>query len=266
MRAAPAIAGAAVAVGALAAAAPTAEAQRWRRYAEELQGGALLHYELTGLALVDDREAIARAGEPPRADGLVLAGARLRGFVGANASVAYHVGLDFGLGSTVRAGGFAYDVALFPAGVVVRVGETSIAGVGVGVGASGAVGTLDDAVTLPVEAFAELGGGRYRVLARARAAYVAGAPSRQSAAPSAPFADELDATLGLRRGRHYGSHGFPTGNGYFLGVSYRELAGARYVGLTLGYSIDMATPRRWVDADRRAKANKKRWRRRFRPL
>jgi hypothetical protein len=177
----------------------------------------------------------------------VLAGARLHGFLSGNASVAYHVGIDLAAGGTIRDGGFAYDVALFPAGVVVRAGRTSIVGVGVGVGFIGAIGTIDDAVTLPVEAVAELGGGRVRLLARARAAYVAGADTRQHGAPSIAFADELDAMLGLRVGRHYKDYGFPTGNGYFLGASYRELGGARFVGVTIGYSIDMAMPRRWVD-------------------
>ena len=82
-----------------------------------------------------------------------------------------------------------------------------------------------------------------RLLARARAAYVAGAGGRQNGAPSLAFADELDAMLGLRVGRVYRDHGYPTANGYFVAASYRELAGARYVGLTIGYSIDMATPR-----------------------
>jgi len=36
----------------------------------------------------------------------------------------------------------------------------------------------------------------------------------------------------------------PTGNGGYLGVAYKELFGTRFVGLTLGYSIDMATKQR----------------------
>jgi hypothetical protein len=40
--------------------------------------------------------------------------------------------------------------------------------------------------------------------------------------------------------------GFPAGDGYFVAVAGRELLGARYLGLTIGYSIDVATgPRRW---------------------
>lgn len=228
-----------VAFGAVAASAGEARANRWRRAAERVQAGAWLHYELTGLTVVDEGMT------PPNARELVLAGARLHGFVGANASVAYHFGIDLAAGGTIRGGGFAYDVALFPVGVVVRGGATSIFGIGAGIGVIGAAGTIDDAVTLPVEVTAEVGGG-VRVLARARFAYVAGAASRQSAAPSLPFADELDAMLGLRLGRHYRDYGFPTGNGYFVGASYRELAGARFLGLTIGYSIDLAMPRRWV--------------------
>jgi len=208
---------------------------------DRVQGGAFLHYELTGLTAVDD------AMDEPKAQDLVLAGARLHGFVGRGANVAYHIGVDLFAGSTIRGGGFAYDVTLFPIGLVVRFGKTSLVGVSAGVGASGAVGTLDDAVTTPLEAIAEVGSG-VRVLARARISYVAGADSRQSAAPSIAFADELDAMLGVRFGKHYDSHGFPSGNGYFVAASYRELAGTRFAGITIGYSIDLAMPRRFVGA------------------
>lgn len=229
---------------AIAGAAGPAAAEPWRRKMNRVQGGAYLHYEVSGLTVIDDDARMT--GAPPAAKELVLAGARLHGFLGQNASVAYHVGLDLGFGSTLRDGGFAYDLALFPVGIVVRGGQTSIFGVSAGVGAIGAIGTIDDAITVPVEAIAELGDGRFRVLARGRVAYIAGANARQSAAPSIPFADELDAMLGLRFGRHYEDYGFPTGNGYFVGASYRELAGVRFLGLTIGYSIDLAMPRRWV--------------------
>ncbi len=217
----------------------SAHADKWRSAMDRVQGGAFLHYELTGITAVDD------APQPPKASELVLAGVRLHGFLGQGASIGYHIGADLFAGSTLRGGGFAYDVAVFPIGIVVRMGETSIIGFSAGIGASGAVGTLDDAVTAPLEALAEIGNG-WRLMARARVAYVAGAASRQSAAPSVPFADELDAQLGLRFGTHYRSHGFPTGNGYFIAASYRELADTKFLGLTIGYSIDMAMPRRFV--------------------
>jgi hypothetical protein len=72
---------------------------------------------------------------------------------------------------------------------------------------------------------------------------VAGAPARHDGAASIAFADELEAMLGVRIGHHYEDYGFPSGNGYFVAAAYRELLGARYLGLTVGYSIDLATPR-----------------------
>lgn len=211
----------------------------------EFQGGSWLHYELTGLHGIEDARGEAKAQD------LVLAGFRLHGFAGMSSTVGYHIGIDLAAGGSLNAGGFAYDVALFPAGISVRFGRTGVIALGAGVGASGATGTLDDAISVPLELNAELGDGRLRLLARVRTSYVAGADSRQSAAPSVPFADELDATLGLRIGRHYEDWGIPSGNGYFLGAAYRELAGTRFLGLVLGYSIDGATKRKTVSKRRR---------------
>jgi hypothetical protein len=208
----------------------------------DAQGGAQLHYELSSLhALSPDAGAMnapdVATARSPRDH--VLAGARLHGFIG-GARLGYHVGLDLAAGATVRQAGFAYDVALFPVGVALRFAETSFLSLGVGVGASGAVGTLDDAATFPLEARLELGRG-VRVLARVRTTYIAGAPSRQSGAVTTGLADELEATLGLRIGRGYTDWGFPTGNGYFVGASVRELLGQRFAGIVIGYSIDMGT-------------------------
>jgi len=228
-------------VVALVAAASSWLAPADARPFDRFQGGAWLHYELTGLHDVDETRGPADARE------LVLATARLHGFVGGGSTIGYHVGIDLAAGGTLRGGGFAYDVALFPVGIAARFGRTGVLAFGAGVGALGATGTLDDAVTLPLEVNLELGGGRLRLLARCRAAYIAGADGRQRAAPSLAFADELDATIGVRLGHHYEDFGFPSGNGYFLGAAYRELAGTRFVGLVIGYSIDMATPRRSTD-------------------
>ncbi len=208
---------------------------------DEFQGCSWLHYELTGLTDIDD----TMRGSGTGAEQLVLAGARLHGFVGMNSTVGYHVGFDLALGGTINNRGFAYDVALFPVGVGVRVGRTGVIALGAGFQAIGATSTIDDAIALPLELNIEVGGGRLRLLARGRASYIAGAAGRQSAAPSVPFADELDATVGVRLGHHYEDYGFPSGNGYFLGASYRELAGTRFAGIVIGYSIDMATPRKY---------------------
>jgi hypothetical protein len=200
----------------------------WR----DLQGGAWAHYEASD---VHDGDA------PTKFTDLTLVGFRLHGFVSRH-RIGWHIGLDaaggatFGTpaGSMARASGFAYDVALLPVGVALRWGGSQMIGLGAGVGAMGAIGTLDDAATFPVEGFAEFGlGSHVRVLARGRAAYLAGADGHA-----------LDGMLALRVGHAYDDYGMASGNGYFAGVAYRELAGARYVGLVLGYSIDLAYPHR----------------------
>lgn len=201
------------------------------------KAAAWMHYELSAVHGVD------RTGEAEPPSELVLAGARLHAIAGKNRTIGVHLAFDFAFGSTLRGAGFAYDVALLPLGIGVRIGTTGVLALGTGFQASGAVGTLDDAVALPVEAIAELGGGRLRVLARVRASWIAGADGRQSGAPSATFADELDAMLALRIGRHY-DEGYPdltSGNGYFIGAAYRELAGTRFAGLVVGYGLDLAT-------------------------
>jgi hypothetical protein len=201
-----------------------------------IAGGAQLHYELQGLHAYERTEMPAAMSAP---SDVVLAGARLHGFIG-NKWLGYHAGLDLAAGGTIGAGGFAYDVALFPAGIALRFAETSFVSLGLGVGASGATGTLDDAATFPVEARFELGRG-IRVLGRARATFVAGADGRQD---GAQLADELEAMLALRVGRAYTDWGFPTGNGYFIGATYREALGVKFAGAVIGYSIDMGSPRK----------------------
>ncbi len=107
------------------------------------------------------------------------------------------------------------------------------------VGVIGATGTIDDAVTIPVEAIAEVGGGRARAaraLERVRRGRRLAAERGRRASPSPTSSTRCSASAS---GARYRDHGFPMGNGYFVGASYRELAGARFLGLTIGYSIDM---------------------------
>lgn len=201
-------------------------------------GGAQLHYELTSLHDVDHDPQME--GTP---QDFVMAGARLHGFVG-NKRFGYHLGLDLAAGQTARPYGFlAYDVSFFPIGLALRFAETSFITLGGGIGAMGAVGTLDDAVTMPVELRFEVGRAT-RLLGRMRATYVANADAREDGAPSTTLADELEASLGLRLGHAYNDFGFPTGDGYFVAASYKESMGARYLGVTLGFSIDMGTYRK----------------------
>lgn len=221
-----------LAVAAVLAVVPAvARASRWSRWLDEVQGTAWLHYEVAALRVTDGADAVAAPRE------LVLAGVRLHAIASPNAVVGYHAGFDLAAGSALGAAGLAYDVAVFPVGVGLRFGRNGVLALGAGAGAVGAIAALDDAVTCPVEAIAELGGA-VRVLARARVAFVAGADSRREGAPHAPFGDELDATLAVRIGHTWPSFGFPSGEGYLVGVAYRELAGARFIGLAIGYSID----------------------------
>lgn len=210
----------------------------------DIGGGAQLTYELATL-----HEVAHDTMAPPPLRDAVLAGVRLHGFVG-GARLGYHVGLDLAAGGTMRAGSFAYDVSIFPFGLAVRFAETSFITLGAGVGASGAVVTIDDAVTFPLEMRFELGRG-FRVLGRVRASYLGGAPGRKDGGVTLGIGDELEAMLGLRLGRGYDDYGFPTGNGYFIGATAREALGARFVGVIIGYSIDMAT--------RRTKRSSRRW-------
>jgi hypothetical protein len=198
---------------------------------DEVSAGVTLHYEATGLRSLD---------EMSRPADLFLAGARVGGYVGKSAPVGYYVNLDVFAGSTIHGGGFAYDVALSPIGVAVRLGKTGLVGVTTGIGASGAIGTLDDALVLPVTVTAEVGRS-WRLIGRARISYLAFADARQSGAPNVP-ADELDAMLAIRIGHAYTWDAFKSGNGVFVGASYREQAGVRFAGVTLGYSIDGALP------------------------
>jgi hypothetical protein len=209
-----------------------------------MEGAAYLHEELTLVTHVEDPAMSPTTGvvAPRTIDQLGLAGFRLHGFAGWSANIGYAMGLDLGLGATVgRHGGFAYEVGFLPVGIGVRFGESSWLTLGTGIVASGATGAVDDAAVLPLDVDLELDTKRVRVIAWGRAGWTAGSPQRHDGAPSAPFADELEAMLGIRIGHHYDEYNFPTGNGGYLGVAYKELFGTRFVGLTLGYSIDMAT-------------------------
>jgi hypothetical protein len=193
------------------------------------QGTAWLHYEASALRAIDDTRPAA-----PR--DLALAGVRVHLLATGRSTFGLHAGLDLAAGSALRPAGLAYDVALFPLGIGARLGRTSVLTLGAGIGALGATTALDDATTFPIEANAELG-GRLRILARARVSYIVGAASRTTAR-NAPFGDELDTTLAIRLGHTWDDFGFPSSAGYFLGISYRELATTRFLGLTIGYSLD----------------------------
>jgi len=209
----------------------------------KLQGTAYLHEELTIVDHVED----TMSDQPRTIDQLALAGFRLHGFVGLGANIGYHIGLDLLAGATMgRHGGFAYEIGFLPIGIGVRLGTSSFLTLGTGMVANGATGALDDAIALPIDVDLELDANRLRLIAWARSSWIAGAPQRHDGAPSVPFADELDAMIGVRIGHHYNDYGFPTGNGAYIGVAYKELTGTKFIGLTFGYSMDMATKQHFV--------------------
>lgn len=192
---------------------------------DHLHGTASLEYE-AGYASSTDGDT-----------GLGLAGARLRGQAGGR-WLQYRMGLDLRAGMTWPAG-FAYDVDLYAGGLGVRLSRWSRFGIAGGVGASGATGTLDDGAEFPVEAMLELAlGGRLRVIARGRAAWLAGADARTG---GAPLSDELEGSLALRFGHRWHDWDFPTGNGYYLGGWVREASGVRMFGIVIGHSLDAGT-------------------------
>ena len=81
-----------------------------------------------------------------------------------------------------------------------------------------------------------------RAAAWGRATALLGEDTRQDGADHAPFGDELEVGLTLRWDRRRSEHGFATGNGYQLGATYGQEAGAEVVGLVFGYSLDAAGP------------------------
>lgn len=189
----------------------SAAAQRW----DQLKGAGSLEYE----ARIDERRG--------------LAGARLRGQIGGDV-IGYRIGVDLFAGAASPAG-FAYDCAFYPMGLGLRLGKWSRLGVVGGIAAN-------DAVMLPAEASLELGLGKHlRVIARARLGWLNGAPGRQDGSETVPWADELDASFSIRIGKRKHDWGFYAGNGYYLGVGYREAEGSRYVGVVVGHSIDAGT-------------------------
>jgi hypothetical protein len=208
---------------------------------DDPSGEAWAHYELTDYErLPDSTNAATPAIATTRTSGgiarEILGGFRLGGIIGGKHRLEYHAEIDLFAGGTMDRGGFAYDVAFYPLGVGMKLGETGLVALGTGIVATGATRWLDDGVGLPLQATLELGGGRVRFLGRGRIALLAG--THDDAAPSLPFGQELEAMAGVRIGHHYDEWGFPAGNGYFLAVAYKEMLGERYLGLTIGYSID----------------------------
>ena len=149
-------------------------------------------------------------------------------------TVSEHFAFDFAVGGQVgRHGGFAYDAAVMPLGLGVRLGSDSFLALGTGLAAMGATGSLDDAILVPIQLQFEYG-DTYHLIVRARDSFVFGADGRSNGAPSLPIGDELEGMVGVRVGK---SENPSMPMGYFPGVAYKEMLGTRYIGLSLGFAL-----------------------------
>jgi hypothetical protein len=159
----------------------------------------------------------------------ILPGRRLTACLGADAA--------FGLGG----GGQLYQAALYPLGLGLRYGRTSLVALCAGAGRSGVTdGAVPSAWTFPLELRWEATGafGVVRPLLVARAARVAGADSREDGSPLLSVADELHLAAGVRfviPGEPL--PGLRTGDGVFLGLTYDEALGDRTFGFAIGYAF-----------------------------
>ena len=183
------------------------------------------------------RRAVA---ETPPAEGVITGSAKVRAF-GAPGRAGYAFGVDLAAGAS-HPRGLAWRAAMYPVGLGTRLGRHGLAGVVAGLGGSGITGRVPASLELPVEAFTTVRlGGRTAVSLWLQPAWLPFSDTRSGGAPDVGFTDELRAGLTFRAGRARHRHGTHSGAGYHLGVLFTEESGARYVGVTVGYDLDVVT-------------------------
>jgi hypothetical protein len=175
--------------------------------------------------------------EPTLAGGLEHAGtvgARLRGMVGK--APGWCAGFDFEVGGADE--GFVYELDVYLAGLGMRLGGGGMVAVCAGAGFGGTTGAIPFAGQFPVEGVIELDIATVRVMTWARATWTVGADQRANGASVVTFADEVAAGVGFRVGKRMRPYGnIDAGNGYYVGGTYRESMGTRFVGAVFGYGI-----------------------------
>jgi hypothetical protein len=177
--------------------------------------------------------AVPVVAPDPAITQLGLVGMRFS-FIAGDRQVSEHLAFDVAVGGQIgRHGGFAYDAAVLPLGIGVRLGADSFLALGTGIAAMGATGSLDDAVLVPIQLELEYG-LTYHLIVRARDSFVFGADGRRDGAPSLPIGDELEGMVGVRVGK---ADNPSVPMGYFIGVAYKEMLDTRYIGLSLGYAV-----------------------------
>jgi hypothetical protein len=144
--------------------------------------------------------------------------------------VRYFGALDVALGATLADDGFAADLAFLPIGVGLqlrRPERTAFVGVATGIGVSGAYGALPTVAVVPLQLVSLVRvSEKLNVMARARTSWFLNQTSR---AEASSLWDELDGMVAVQFSR---SHNYLEGN--YVGAAYRELDGARFVGLVFG--------------------------------
>lgn len=148
-------------------------------------------------------------------------------------TVAWAGGLDLAIGGSST--GFAYGGALYPLGLGARLGNNGMISLGGGIGADKVVGSVPLAARVPVELALTLSIGPLRPTLFVRPSWLFGADERKHGARASSRVDELEAGFTLRLGaQHRLWSQTNAGRGLLVGAVYRELMGARGVGVILG--------------------------------
>lgn len=147
--------------------------------------------------------------------------------------VRYFAALDLAVGAAFAEEGLAYDVQLLPIGIgfeLSRPEHTVFFGFATGIGASGAPGALPSAGTLPFQMTTMLRLTKgLNLLSRTRVSKLINETSRDNGSKTLSFADELDSLIALQR-----SDEMNYLEGRYIGIAYRELEGARFIGIVFG--------------------------------
>ena len=209
-----------------------------RPFWESLGGGATLTYDSRYSRIDPDDDAGGLSDVADVGLGLRAQLFKQDGWFG------YTIGFDLHVGGA-RPAAFAYEVDLYPIGIVIRFGNWGHFGLLQGIGLSGMTEGPGFAGQAPLEAYLEFDlGSRLRLLSWATDRHVFGEASRNDGTDlPLLYGDELSAGVALRWGKRHHRRRMRYGTGYFIGALYQERGGVRFFGATLGYNLNMAMAR-----------------------
>jgi hypothetical protein len=200
-------------------------------YTREVAGNTLASLELSAVHDVS-------SGIEPPIHSLSLASGHISTSYGGShhPRLRYYMSLDVALGVATHGLGFAYDAQWLPLGFATDLGtlvRPAFVAVAIGAGASGAPAALPTAGAFPIQLHSVVRVSEtVSVMARARAVKLLSGTIRSHGAPSASFADELDGILAVQLG-----HADNYLDANYVGLAYRELGGARFVGIVVGKAV-----------------------------